>query len=668
MTRSPAVPDPAPAPIRTDIQVLRALAAALVVGYHAHAVFLRGGFVGVDVFFVISGYVVAVTLVRERAATGGIDVLAFARRRVERLLPAAVVVVAATLLVARARLPLLDFPATLWDGVASLLGVENLVLTGRGTDYLAGEQIGLFEQFWSLGVETQFFVALPVVLLAVRTRAGSIVVLSLLVVASFVVGTVTAPDVAYLSPTTRAWEFGVGVLIAVIAAGRAVPVPRPVGAGLRVVGLGAVLGAAVLVDESAPFPVPWAVVPVLGAALLVVPLRPLRTTRRAGSVPRSGVLRLLGDMSYSVYLWHWPVLAFPEVARSVPLAGLELAAALTAVLVVSWATFVVVETRFRRWLTRRSPGLVAGVCVGMVGVVVASATVALPGRLADPRQIPAPTARDVLAGPHGSAVVPANARPGLAQASADLPSVYADGCVTPLTAGADDVRTCSFGSRRGSAGTVVLFGDSHAAQWASPLRRIAHDRGLRLVVLVRAACPPMDFAVVNAQLRRRYAACEGWRRRALDRIEQIRPQQVVIGEATSRYVGQQVAHTSFAAAWSAGARRTLDRMGTARVSVLQDTPSWSAPPNACLSDHVDAAERCASPRDAVLDAASRRRVSRLRDDHPHVDVVDPVPWVCGTSCSPVLWNVVVYRDASHLTDAVARLLRPQLDAALPVEL
>ncbi|MFZ7086613.1 acyltransferase family protein [Curtobacterium sp. RRHDQ10] len=654
---------------RPDVQGLRALAVVLVLGFHAHVPFLPGGYVGVDVFFVVSGFVITRMLLVEHHATGRIDLRRFVRRRIERLVPLTIVVVAVTVLVARSRLPPLASGRFVGDGVAALAGVENVVLAARGSDYLAGTSPGLFQQFWSLGVEWQFYaVAGPLLALALRGVDGRARVAALV---GFLSGLsfLSIPVVATLggawafhSAPTRAWEFGVGALVALACVGRR-SLPAVAAVPVRLAGVAAIATAALCLGDSTPFPGVATLLPVLGAAAIVVPA----ARARADLVTRvlsSGPAVRLGAVSFSVYLWHWPVLVLPAIAWGTPLPPVQRAVAVAVVVAASFPSERFLERAPRRW-AERIGGVRAVSALAAVSVCVAVAGVAtVPQRVASSRTASAPTVAEVLDGPAATRFVPANARPSLTGAAEDLPAVYRDGCIATLSA---DARHACGTERDTGAGTIVLFGDSQAAQWASPLRTIAAGAGMRLVVVARAACPAADIAVRNPQLRERYTACERWRADALTRIAALRPTVVVVAEATSIYEGHQLGPRPFASQWRRGMDRSVRRLGAGRVVLLRETPRWDADPNACLSAHVDAARECERPVTDPHTADVRRMVDDFAASATVARVVDPTPWLCSDRCPAVLWDVVVYRDEHHLTDVAARTMTPRLRTALHLQ-
>ncbi len=346
---------------RPDVEGLRGIAILFVLLFHADLVPFAGGFVGVDVFFVISGFLITGLLLRERERSGGINLAGFYARRVRRLLPAALVAVAVILPAAAAVVAPLDRPAVALDGAAATLSFANVRFAAAEGDYFASiTSPSPFLHFWSLSVEEQFYLAWPALLLlgarGRRPRLGAAVALGVVLVASFgaaVVATEAAPSWAFYLLPTRAWQLSAGGLLAIGAVALA-RIPSLLLAALGWAGLAAVLAAPVLIDPSMPYPGLAALLPTLGAVALIAAGE--RRWSPAGLLA-VGPLRFLGRISYSLYLWHWPILVLPAVALGAPLepgARVGLVAASIVVATLSWAC---VEEPFRRgtWRLAMSP-------------------------------------------------------------------------------------------------------------------------------------------------------------------------------------------------------------------------------------------------------------------------------------------------------------------------
>lgn len=701
----PHVASPPPtdgrAPFRPDIEGLRAVAVLLVLAYHARIPGFPGGYIGVDVFYVVSGFLITGLIVRELRATGRVDLLTFYARRARRLLPAALVVIALTVIASAIVLPPLRVPDVAADGAAAALYVSNIRFAAQATDYLQAElDPSPLLHFWSLGVEEQFYLFWPALLLLVAGRGTNIrrigLVVGIVALLSFALGVIwtdsDAPLAFFLLPA-RAWELAVGAALAIgVARLSRIPIsltPVVVGAGLALIVIGAVI-----FDTDTPFPGTAALLPVIGTALVIaggIP-QPLNPMSRLVSVRP---MRWIGGISYSLYLWHWPLLVLPAAA-----VGSELS--LPARLGLVALTFVLADAS-RRWIEdpirhgrvaklrpSRSLGiaLVSSVAVATVslGLGVTAGPPAVAGSIGNasesaivdlnlPTSLPStaaatntpatPSAEPTLA-PTPAGPVPADLVPPLATVRRDLPPIYADECHAEWkeTAPPD----CVYGRKDGK--TVFLIGDSHAAHWFPTFQRLADEQDWRLVSLTKSACPVADLPVYNGTLKREYTECDTWRTAVLDRISREKPAMVVVSDSRIGQLwvnGNAVPYTDREDLWATGLERSLDelRKVAGHVVVIGDTPRPATDAPVCVSGHLDDALACATPlSEAITPAwtATERTVSTETGS----TFIDPTAWLCPTvPCPAVIGNVLVYRDGHHMTTPFARALAPYLEPLLP---
>jgi peptidoglycan/LPS O-acetylase OafA/YrhL len=695
-------------PFRPDIEGLRAVAVLAVVLFHAGLPALPGGFVGVDVFFVVSGFLITGMLWREVEATGTVRLSRFYAARARRLLPAGTAVLVVTAVASAWLLPPLQARAVLGDGVAAALYAGNYRLALQGTDYLAADTPpSPFQHYWSLGVEEQFYLIWPALLIltawavrrflrprGVRAVGPYVAVLAVVTVASFAIAlwwTRTQPPWAFFSLPSRAWELAAGGLVALTT--RWWSRLPSVAAALSSWGGLALIGAASLgLDESTPYPGVAALLPVLGT-VLVVGGGCAASRGGAGTVLATAPLRWIGRVSYSWYLWHWPVfLLLPHLlGRPLGLGAALSAAVLSAGLAMLTLQVIEEPARFARAFrgsTARSlllggattaTGLVAGlVLLTVVPVPVghgaaaaettldaarAPATPAAPAE--DPRdavireltaQVQAAVAASV-----GLTAVPSNLSPSLADAQMSKQQPFVDGCVLTWTAAG--LADCSYGDPAGPV-RVTLFGDSHAAQWEASLEAAAQQQHWRVEVYSKVTCPPLDLPISSPYLERRYTECEQWRARVLDRLRSAPPTLVVL--AMVRRYTPDFGFASFDAAWTESLGRTvagLRAMGSS-VLVLGGIPDPHGTVPTCLSDNLANAAACLPTRaEAMNDAGTAAEQAAV--EAAGGSYADLTPLFCtDAECPLVVGNTLVFRDSNHLSKEYAALLGPVISAVV----
>jgi peptidoglycan/LPS O-acetylase OafA/YrhL len=670
---------PARGAFRPDIEGLRALAIGAVLLDHAEVPGTAGGFVGVDVFFVISGFLITRALVAELERRDRIAFAVFYARRVKRLLPSALVVLAAVVVASALLISPVRADAIAGDVAAAGTYRMNLHLASQAIDYFGGGARSPLQHFWSLAVEEQFYLAWPALLLAAwwagrrHGRRALWVVLGVAAASSFAyacVDVANTPTTAYFSTRARVWELAAGGLLA-LALGGSRTLPRAAALPLAWAGLAAVLYAVLGFDHETRVPGAPTLVPVLGAVALIA----------AGTVagPRPGLLRALfehpaaqwvGRRSYVWYLWHWPVLV---VGTEVAGGSIEwpVAVALTALSVVPTVlTHRYVEEPLRRsrahavapWRTVAFAPAGAAIAVALGALLVlalpspptlASGDVDGANRLDRSRRVQ--TSARAL-------------RPAPRDAAADRSRIYRDGClIKPLDT---RVRRCTYGATR-SHTTVVLFGDSHAMQYFPALERIAKARRWRLVVRTKAGCTPAQATVINTQLGRVYDECDTWRERVLDGIERHHPDMVIAAGATKYDVVEGETRLSGGdakAALTAGYTPTLERLTAASpvVRLIREAPKPPQNIPSCVARELEHLTRCAFPRRGNMDDPAVEPLAAARV--PGVEAIDLTSRFCTHGlCPAVIGNAIVYRDGGHITATYSRTLTAYLARRLPAD-
>lgn len=651
---------------RRDIQGLRAIAVLLVVFYHGGVSALSGGYVGVDVFFVISGFLITSHIYRGMA-TGSFSLKDFWARRVRRLIPAAWTVVVLTLIAGLIWFPKVLLPTIVQDSAATVSYVPNVLFAIRGTDYLASETPSVFQHYWSLGIEEQFYVVWPILLLlflaAVRkSRLGLLLVVTGVTLISFVLGvwaTQWSQPVAFFILPFRAWELGAGGVVALLLAHfpslhRALRWKAIIGW----VGTAAILYSAFFFTAETAFPGYAAAIPVLGTIGVILAGSGEGTLLSPSVVLANTFFDFVGRISYSLYLVHWPLLLVPQtiIGWQQPFSIFQSLALVLLAFPLAWLLWRYVEEpgRSRRtwWATRSWRSL-------SVAIVGASISLALVVPVNAFLKSNTPITGDTTAAmtqlqlhPQSPDVVPSNLTPGIQEAKDDLPVIYNNGCHLDFEQTA--ARGCKFGDNA-DAPLVVLFGDSHAATWQPALAKLASLGEIRLEVHTKSSCTSanMTTQVDNVD----YLQCDEWRDNVLDKIHSEKPAAVVLANYASY-------HGEYTSNWGEALADTVATIGPEVATlVVEDVPSFGFDPVVCLSQNLESAEKCDGEKSKVLDLdlieEEKHAVQESGASYVEVD-----EWLCGDTCPTIQGNTLVFRDNHHLTASFSELTAPIFEQSL----
>jgi len=631
---------------RPDVDGLRAIAVCLVVLYHAGVPFLHGGFIGVDIFFVLSGYLITGLLAQELDSSGTLDLLRFYARRVRRLLPASILVVVVVCLVQVVAVSPIAQIEVLKAALATTLYCSNLYFAHIQLHYFSQASAGgPLLHTWALAVAAQIYLVWPIFLLLLTRAAKSpgtrVLVIGAVAALSFIdcIWLTSSNPVAafYLSPP-RAWEFGVGGLLAFVPL-HWLTARENLCKYLGAVGLIALVLSGVWIGDTVSFPGYVAAIPVL-ATLAALQAGAGAPSSLAARLLNWRPLQYLGGISYSLYLWHWPVLMMaPEIlhndSAAVRAACVVLSVALAAI------THVAVENpvRFNSFLLPR-PRL-------SLGIVALSMTIGV-GALA----------AWWVALNHSAQFRKFN------QARGDVPSFYATGCTADLAGGRPML--CTFGEISHPEATMVLFGDSHAAQWFPALKAIAESRHWKLVTVIKSSCSPMIVKTLNNL--RAIEACEQWRKLSIATIQGMRPDMVIMS-SSSRYPQRDGSKLIDASDWERGSRYTFLELARHSIAVrfIRDTPhaDYDVPP--CLAQLAWNGRATCPPllRTRSLNDDIYQAQLRAASGIADVKVIDMADTICAKdSCETQQGDIVKYRDTDHLTSKYAESLANVLEGQL----
>ena len=619
---------------RSDIQGLRALAILLVVGFHVGVPGMAGGFIGVDVFFTISGYLITSLLVSELQRTGRINLFNFYARRARRLLPASILITIVTLGAAFLFYSPKEIINVANTAIYSNLFSSNIWFIKKSSDYFAADaKLNPLLHTWSLGVEEQFYFLWPVAiyfsLFMVRSLRNLALVLVVITVASFVFclnWTDSHKSLAFYGSPARAWEFGLGGLASLLPESRRSWVAwlLPL---LGWIGLAAVLASTSYLTVLRPFPGAAALAPVAGTVVLLL----------AGPVPcKWGASRILstapmwgiGQLSYSWYLWHWPVLVFALVQNpELSLSGHILWAMLA--LVIAAVTYFFVEAPIRASSALKLRPLLS---LGLALVLIAgAAALSLGGR---------------------KAAIIADKAPELAgiREAMSRTTDLDPGCIFP----ADRVNPCVYG-RKDSPTTIVLFGDSHAWQWFAPIEEIANQQGWRLMTFMKTSCPAVQVPADSE--------CSRWREEAMAQILKLQPAGLITSHSADYGMGNLGERV-----WQAGTRETLATLSSQKIPtlIILETPQLYKydVPNCLMRAIYHNQQRtsaCGMNRTDVYSLQLHSAERNAADGLSLVTLLDLTAYFCDENfCPAIKNNMVVYLDRNHISLDYAKSLSPVL--------
>ena len=698
---------------RPDVQGLRAVAVLAVIADHLLG-YPVGGFVGVDIFFVISGFLITGLLLREQEKNGRISFPDFYRRRIRRIMPVAVIVLAVTVSASWAVFSTGRAQSITWDGFWALIFGANWHLASVGTDYMQAEgPVSPLQHFWSLAVEEQFYVVWPWIIVLVlgvlanrlslqpaRARRVLASVFVIVIVATFAFAvweSAANPAVAYFSTISRTWELAIGALLAV-AGSRFANLSVRARTILGYAGLSGIAWSVFLVTPTMPFPGPWAVVPVLSAALVIA-------AGTGGEQPymyplTNRVSGYIGDISYSLYLWHFPVITIlgamipqeDSVAWSLMILGM---------FALSIASYHFIEDPIRKstWLDpaaakkRRGKvalfdhksGYAAMVVLALVTAMVVmmaltktttpedtSAFQAQPLALsgtAAPTAQPEPTTPDGKLSAELAAANAATSWPVLVPSVDELkdkfvPEWVEDNCLNTNDA---NLKRCLYGDPAATK-TAVVLGDSVSISWMPGLRESLGKQGWKIQLLTMGQCPAVEIPVTRPNNAEGFTeACLEHQRWAMEKVKRMSPEMVIVTSAlstTARVVGADQ-NPDVLGDWTDTTVRKLEELKSATDGdvVLLSVAMQGANLLDCATK-ISKPKACTGTNSTYLPtvAAEEKAAAQV----PGVRFVSTVPWFCTTNnqCPAFAGTTPIFVDGSHITPAYSAKLAPVMGPAL----
>lgn len=668
--------------VRSEIQALRTAAVLAVVLYHLWPNRLPGGFVGVDIFFAISGFLITAHLVREVEQDGSIRVSRFWVRRIRRLLPASMLVLACTILVV-----FIVIPRSLWNqfltAILAAIGYsENWLLANQAVDYLAANNVATpVQHFWSLGVEEQFYVAWPLLLvlaLACAKRSRSykadrviLGVLSAIFIVSLMLSIVysaTSPSIAYFGTHIRAWEFAAGGIVAIVAPD-VISTPPAVRTAISWMGWTGIAASFLVFTGDTPFPSATALLPVVSTLAVIVAGSP-NGSWGTGPFMDFKPVQLIGNWSYSIYLWHWPIVVILPYAMNHPLGTRSKLAILLSSVILAAVTKRFVEDPMRGAGRRRrkSPrtrvvfgtaviAMIAVASAPVVGIRYTNSVEAASAAAASARATDTDECFGAPAMLHPSCEpVPAtDVLPAPAAVFNDTQKAF--DCYRQE--GQPELHRCTFGSTRKDALRIALTGDSHGAMLVPGLRDRMKALNWRLDVYVGWGGywrdPSTATGTDGVYLSRLNSAIDNGN------------YDVVLTTAHRDPTGALASNPSEQEGMRTVWKRA-EEMGT-RVIAIRDNPQITTDALGCVTNanaSTTSFERCAVPARSGLGGVDNVAAAARSAG---ISLIDTSRFFCAKErCPVVIGGVVVYRDEHHITATYSSTLAPWLIRAIKHEI
>jgi len=672
------------AEFRKDLQGLRAIAVLFVLLFHAGVPGFNGGFIGVDIFFVLSGFLITGNLLREALSNGTVSLQNFYAKRIRRLLPASLLVLFFTLVTCFFFLPPILIPNFVGDITSAVLYISNMSFALQATDYFAsGVTPSPVLHFWSLGVEEQFYLFWPMAVLMLtksklHVRHSVRIFASITLVTSLLFAVWLLPRSqpwSFFSLPTRAWELALGAILATVIS----HVPKMDHRLINILGFFGfllVMLSGFFIRSANQFPGLLALVPTVGAGLIIV-----SGAHKGNTLTRNllseAPMQYIGKISYSLYLWHWPLFVIPAI-----IVGHSLSWPIRIFLFALTFVAASLSERFTEkpfkagLLTYLKPNRTFSITmISMVLIITAAFTFRYeslhgfrPFKVFSSSVSPLAPIQGSTRSVTIDHPLPKNLNPSLFNAKKDRSINYADHCHTQLNMTASTAR-CLYGDLN-SKTTVALFGDSHALAWFPAVNKIAKLHHWKLYSQTMSSCGPADIPAWSPTTGSLMQNCPIWRESAVNKIIAARPLFVLMGGTrgfeTLNAQGNVASPPENHLIWEAGVKRNIEKFKASgiRVILLSDVPVANGDPVVCLSAHPDSSIACANPVSKAIDPGWLETERKVSNDEG-IALIEPQMWVCPTDpCPVIIKRTLVYFDPGHMTATFSASLSPKLDMAI----
>jgi len=636
---------------RADIQGLRALAVLLVIIFHADFHFLKGGYLGVDVFFVISGYLISGLLFRELSSVGRIDFKRFYARRIRRILPLSVFVTLVSLVFFAFNFSPVELRELSKTTLFTSLFSSNVWFIIQATDYFGtNTETNPLLHTWSLGVEEQFYFLWPALLALLPIFSSSrniwkwqVFFVSLLSLATFVYLFYENQPLAFFGMPTRAWQFGFGALIHFIPAYKMIN--RFVLNGIAITGLVFILFTSIHVSAGFSGNPWWALPPTLGACAIIWAGQ-VATGHLVSRLLSLSPIVFAGTLSYSLYLWHWPVLMYLKLDDG-HLNSLDVFIGLVVIFVLSFLSYKYIETTFRshKKLNSNFRSFLLGGSLVLVGLSVS-----------------------LLFYTYAKFALDSEGQQKIA--AVQFATEDTRDCITKITE--VDLVDCVVGNIDSNI-SIVLLGDSKAQQWIPVVSELGIKHGWKVLPLIKAGCPPVYVDIYLGYLGRGYRECNEWRDLAINALIKQKPDVILISHYSGYgFIKNGLKSPATLNGWQQGYRKLGEKLALvdSKLLYLRDNPQFPMDVPNCLSRKVGRGHISETMCEVSIDKVKLKKplfdiavmeLQQLNEAH----FLDLTSHYCADDVCPTYRNGVVrYTDKHHLSYEFTKELSTLIEDSL----
>lgn len=642
-----------------EIQGLRAIAIISVLLYHLWPSYIPGGFIGVDIFFVISGYLISNILIRDLVENGRVNYIKFYSRRIRRLAPAAGSVIVFVILFYSLFSPL-QYAKIFDESISSVLFFQNWTLAFAAVDYLDAENApGPFQHFWSLSVEEQYYLFWPIIIVILgvlirrksqsiggRTIRNCIIFITACSFVFSIYQSHTDQSFAYFNFFTRIWELGLGSILATVKIRDDLSqnTMRMIGFG----GLGAIVLGFTFIDKADAFPGYIAALPTVGCLLLLVYAHNKRKSFLISLLLNNRIAQYIGDISYSLYLWHWPLIVMIIGIGEGQLV-LQIAVLLLSVVVATFSKKYI-EDAFRSTKGMKSFWLIVTFSIVLPVIL----TVLYANHIFQEKDELSQGFSNSLDMGHLLGVV-----------RVDVPEIYRKKCHVTQTS--DEIIECVSGDPRGNGG-IMLVGDSHAAQWYSSVKKIAEENDYVVHSMSKSACPMgLSEVMLNGEF---YESCLKWNKNVVKYINAVKPKVLFISQSVNHKTVSEDEDQSNQEAMAESVNRFLDAVSDSvtEIVLIKDTPHMKENIPECLSQNTGQYYRCHKDRDEIIDD-SKNDPLKIVSDKRKLPIMDMTHAICDRDICPAFDEKgIIWRDAHQLTASYVERIYPKFLVELELRL